>query len=117
MKCKGGKSWTKRVVVSESTDRQFAWSSICSDSSGQYLGVTGLFDNNGPGCSIYISSSGGTSWTLSTAPRKYWDQLVSDSTGTHLAVLYYMEFNGQQGGYIYISSNGNHHIIFISDYH
>jgi len=111
MKCKGGKSWTKRVVVSESIDRQFAWTSICSDSSGQYLGVTGFTPSCNPICPIYISSSGGISWTLSTAPSKYWNELVSDSTGTYLAAIV------MSNDYIYISSNGNHHIIFISDYH
>jgi len=67
--------------------------SVASDSTGQYLAVV---QSNGY---IYTSSSGGSSWTMTSAPPEAWSSIASDSTGQYLAAVV-------DGGYIYTSSSG-----------
>ena len=51
------------------------------------------------GGSIYISSSAGGLWSLTSAPKGYWNDITSDSSGTYLAAC-------QNNGYVYISTSG-----------
>jgi|688.fasta_scaffold75736_4 hypothetical protein len=69
------------------------WSSIASDSTGQYLAAV----VNGGG--IYTSSNYGQTWAQTSANSNLeWRCIASDSTGQYLAVVVY-------NGGIYTSSN------------
>lgn len=78
-----GKYW-------ESTQAPLSnWTSITSDSSGQFLAAAST-------SGIYISTSNVTKWSITTAPQAEWSAVASSSDGSLLVATVY-------GGGIYIS--------------
>jgi photosystem II stability/assembly factor-like uncharacterized protein len=84
------KNWTN-----QNNSSPLVWSSIASDSTGQYLAAVTF-----PG-SIYMSSDYGSTWTQTTTAftGRYWTGIASNSTGTLLVAV-----SGETNGTIWRSS-------------
>jgi hypothetical protein len=72
----GGKNWTLT-----NAPKSYQWHMIASDSSGTYLAACTL------GYGIYTSTSGGNSWTRTSAPIGFWNAVASNIDGTNLAAV------------------------------
>ena len=71
-----------------------------SDGSKLTVIVAGLRSLNAPPRGIYISTNGGKSWDLTSAPTSSnWTSVTSSSDGLRVAVV-------ESGGGIYLSTNG-----------
>ena len=79
---------------------------MTSDSSGQYLAAVSSYDG------IYTSSTGGSSWTKTTAPTAKWSAIASDSTGMRLVAVQGSRYHWVNGeGIIYTSTSGKCFIV------
>jgi len=91
----GGLNWSGITAASSGLTTSINWSSICSDSTGQYLAAVVY------GGRIYTSTNGGLIWTQRTSglpTTANWCSICSDSTGQYLAavnnVALYISING-----------------------
>jgi hypothetical protein len=86
------------IVTKQNVDSK-RWTSITSDSTGQYLAACVYYEN------IWTSIDYGKSWSSNNnSPKVRWVSITSDSTGQYLAACAEkVDDNDDNNGYIYTS--------------
>ncbi len=99
-----GATWISNTIVLSDYQSCYA---VASSADGTKLSIAthdgGLANNEG---SIYYSTNGGTTWTLSDAPYKQWNSIACSTDGSKLVAGYshLISFPTEVGG-VYLSVN------------